>query len=263
MAVPDNFTAGKDWTTEQGLKTGAELNDTVTQAVLVANDAGANRLYDNVFIDLDASAPPRLQVKAGSIDNTRLAAGAALANLGGSIDPDLLDGLGGFDRLVLVSTVGTSPGWVVDHAGNWVTTINSAGNLANMLDNDPTTFTDEGRVDANDSDFFYYDFGAVKTGIVRVVSQVIRNSGATFTASLLQAYDNIFWFDTSATSPSSNSAAGSAAQPDVTFKYVTHMGYFTSRFIGMKLKLAGGGGKNGSIKVATFDVFARAFPDFL
>lgn len=72
----DNFGRGSIFDGATGDKTGADLEDLVTQATLVANDSGTNRIYDNVTIDLSADAPPRLKIKDYGITATKISTGA-------------------------------------------------------------------------------------------------------------------------------------------------------------------------------------------
>lgn len=69
----DNFTRGFVFDGATGEKTGADLEDLVTQAVFNRNDSGTNRLYDFVTLDLDANDPPRLRVKPYGVSTNSIA----------------------------------------------------------------------------------------------------------------------------------------------------------------------------------------------
>lgn len=71
----DNFVRGYTFDGATGEKTGADLEDLVTQAYLNRNDTGTNRIYDNITINLDSSSPPRLQIKDYSVSSTKIATG--------------------------------------------------------------------------------------------------------------------------------------------------------------------------------------------
>ena len=72
----DNFLKGENFDGETGLKTGAQLEDLITEATLIANDAGTNRIYDNVTIDVNSDANVKLQVKTDGINATHITNGA-------------------------------------------------------------------------------------------------------------------------------------------------------------------------------------------
>ena len=69
----DNFVRGHVFDGATGEKTGADLEDLVTQAVWNRNDSGTNRMYDFVTLDLDANDPPRLRVKPYGVSTNSIA----------------------------------------------------------------------------------------------------------------------------------------------------------------------------------------------
>lgn len=69
----DNFVRGYVFDGATGEKTGADLEDLVTQAVWNRNDSGTNRMYDFVTLDLDANDPPRLRVKPYGVSTNQIA----------------------------------------------------------------------------------------------------------------------------------------------------------------------------------------------
>lgn len=70
----DNFSVGHSFDGTTGLKTGADLEDLVSQATLLSNDSGTNRIYDNITINTDGGTPPKLQIKDGGVSSDKLAA---------------------------------------------------------------------------------------------------------------------------------------------------------------------------------------------
>lgn len=202
MADADNFSEGFDFTAAQGLQSGDNLENMLKRSELVANDAGDNRMYDNVTIGVidnpKAAGGKMLQVKDGSITAAKLAAGACSGNLADMVSMwTKLSLSGGGITVSIVNQAGTGQA--------------TPGDITTAYDDDESTSMAEIDTGSGGSPrkehFWIYDLLTKKVGWIYVLCDFRKSAGAANgRASIQHSWDDIDFVNNGTTKASTTSA---------------------------------------------------------
>lgn len=171
----DNMTRGYTFDGATGLKTGANLEDLVTQATWASGCVATNnadRLFDSTQFALGTDATGTagtnvIEIKTGGVTTTEILDGTvALADLSDEVlgrigSTDFSTSMFGYPIVSLTTNMITEA-----KSGSWGGTELTVASWPNMIDGDVSTHSSTGTVNSSEQTTYYWDLGSKYSGCV-------------------------------------------------------------------------------------------------